>query len=146
MADRHWRLTPRQSIELECARRGRLSVVAGCCRLLDGDDFDAGLIVALGGPPAQNLLDSGIPDHLRYWVRVWAARGLLWVWDDSAESALIEATRDEHWRVRELAAKVAARHVVVAALPAIRMLLDDRVQRVRGAAHRAIDRLHGNGA
>ena len=123
---------------MECARRGRQSVVDGCCRLLDGDDFDAGLIVALGGPPAQGLLDSGLPEHQRYWLRVWAARGLLWAWEDSALNALISATRDEHWRVRELAAKIVARHGVTAALPAIGMLLDDDVPRVCAAAQRAL--------
>lgn len=138
MADRHWQLTPRQSIELECGRRGRQALVDGCCRLIDGDDFDAGLIVALGGPHAQRLLDSGLPEDQRYWLRVWAARGLLWAWEDSALSALLQAVRDEQWRVREHAAKIVARHGVTAALPAIEALLDDEVPRVRAAARRAL--------
>lgn len=138
MADRHWQLTPRQSIERECARRGKRSVVDGCCLLLDGDDFDAGLIVALGGPHAQRLLDAGLPVEQRYWLRVWAARGLLWVWDDAAVGSLVAAIQDEHWRVRELAAKVVARNGVVTALPAVEALLDDAVPRVRAAALRTV--------
>lgn len=74
---RHWHLTPRQSIEREQIRRGRVDLVRGCCRMLDGDDSDPSLIVALGGPPAQDLIDRGLPAHQRYWLRVWAARGLL---------------------------------------------------------------------
>jgi HEAT repeat protein len=140
MADRHWHQTPRQSVEMECARRGRQALVDGCCLLLDGDDFDAGLIVALGGPPAQSLLDSGLPEHQRYWLRVWAARGLLWTWEDSALTALLQATRDEHWRVRELAAKIVARHGITAALPAIEALVDDEVPRVCAAAQRALQK------
>jgi hypothetical protein len=30
MASSHWELTPRQSVEQECGRRGTAQVVAGC--------------------------------------------------------------------------------------------------------------------
>jgi hypothetical protein len=48
---------------------------------------------------------------------------------------------DEHWRVREMAAKVAARHLVDEATTALADLRDDSVPRVRAAAERALVRL-----
>jgi len=74
----HWGLTPRQSIEAECARRGRSAVVAGCAQLILGADTDAALIVALGGPGARRILAGGPRADQRYWLRVWGIRGLLW--------------------------------------------------------------------
>jgi HEAT repeat protein len=133
-------MTPRESIEAECGRRGRDAVVAGCMTLLEGGEVDPELIVALGGPPARWALtgDEGGPD---YWLRVWAARGLLWAWDPSATGALVEVLSDPAWRVREMAAKVAARHLLGDALPALERLRDDPVPRVRVAAERAATRI-----
>jgi hypothetical protein len=48
-----WGLSPKQSIELECARRGEPGVVAGCVELLSGRDVDDELVFAIGGPGAQ---------------------------------------------------------------------------------------------
>ncbi len=97
-------MTPRQSVEAECERRGKKAVVAGCIELLMGRPTDDGLVAALGGPPASDGAES-VPQP--YWLRVWAARGLLWAWDDAALPALTRALTDENWRVRETAAKVA---------------------------------------
>jgi hypothetical protein len=58
-------MTPRQSIEAECRRRGHHEVVAGCLRLLDRDDSDPELVLALGGPAAQELLDAGLERRAR---------------------------------------------------------------------------------
>ena len=69
---------------------------------------------------------------------MWAARGLLHAWDDSATEAIIHATDDEAWRVREMAGKVVARHRVGDALDAVAALRDDPVPRVRAAAQRAV--------
>jgi hypothetical protein len=132
-----WELTPKQSIELECARRGRAEVVAGCIRLLRCQDVDDELVIALGGPMAQGLLDAGLPQVHRYWLRVWGARGLLHVYGDEAEASVIAALADQHWRVREMAAKVVARHQVGAALTAVAELRGDPVARVRVTAGRA---------
>lgn len=66
------------------------------------------------------------------------ARGLLHVWADDVTSALIGAATDESWRVREMAAKVVARHVVDDALDAVVALCQDDVPRVREAARRAV--------
>jgi HEAT repeat protein len=101
---------------------------------------DGHIVYALGGPPARWAVDGGAsgPD---YWLRVWALRGLLWIWDDAATPAVVAALADEAWRVREAAAKVAARHTVEDALDALLTLRDDPVQRVRTTASRAIRRV-----
>lgn len=95
-----WGVLPRESIERECRDRGRSVVIAGCIDLLNGKDVDPTLIHALGGPAAQWAVSGGEggPD---YWLRVWAARGLLWEWDDSALPVLEAALSDPAWRVRE---------------------------------------------
>ena len=72
-----WGETPRESIEKECERRGKDAVVAGCMGMLEGDDGDADLVLALGGPPARWVV-TGEPPGPPYWLRVWATRGLLW--------------------------------------------------------------------
>lgn len=140
-------------------------MIAGCIRLARGDDADPALILALGGPAAGRFL-AGPPrpdnhsielprpdNHLArlprpdsYWLRVWGLRGLLWVWDDSAAPVAVAALADEAWRVREMAAKVAARHLVGEALPVLASIRGDPVERVRRATDRAIRVLTGAGA
>jgi len=134
-----WRLTPRQSIAAECERRGKAAVVAGCIALLAGrQDTDGALRSALAGPAAQAVRDGSAGGKEGYWPRVWAARGLLHAWDDRATTVIIQATADDAWRVREMAAKAIARHRVADALPAVARLRTDPVQRVRAAAERAV--------
>ncbi len=132
-----WELTPRQSVEIECARRGTAQVVAGCIALLHGQDVDDDLILALGGPAGHRVLDDGPAQRNQYWRRVWGARGLLYAWTDEAEDAVVAAIADEHWRVREMAAKVVAKRRIGAALDPVAALRDDPVLRVRAAAERA---------
>ncbi|MBO0702935.1 MAG: HEAT repeat domain-containing protein, partial [Candidatus Dormibacteraeota bacterium] len=76
-----------------------------------------------------------------YWPRVWAARGLFHAWDDGATAAIVEATADEAWRVREMAARTIGRHHVGDGLEAVARLLEDPVPRVRTAARTALERL-----
>lgn len=134
----NWGMTPRQSLLAECDRRGRPAVVAGCIRLLGGEEADDELILALAGPHAANVLAGSEGGKSGYWPRVWAARGLLHVWDDEATPAIVQATMDEHWRVREMAAKVIAAHRLGDGLDAVAVLRDDPVPRVRAAAERAV--------
>jgi hypothetical protein len=137
-----WRLTPRQSIAAECERRGKAAVVAGCIDLLRGrQDTDDALLIALAGPAAEAVLDGSAGGKAGYWPRVWAARGLLHAWDDRATAVIIQATADDAWRVREMSAKVIARHHVGDALSAVSQLGNDPVPRVRAAAERAVVRL-----
>ncbi len=116
-------------------------MVAGCIALLDGDTRDRRLIVALGGPPAQQMLLGNSRADLILWLRVWAARGLLWAWDESAHDALRAALDDDAWRVREMAAKVVARHLLGDLMSNVANLRNDPVARVRQAGGRAVARL-----
>lgn len=139
-------LTPKQRIAAECARRGKPAVVAGCVDLLHGrhDAVDDALVLALGGAHAEYVLDGGEGGMAGYWPRVWAARGLLHQWEDSAAPAIIAATADQAWRVREMAAKVIASHLVGEGLTAVAALRGDKVLRVRAAAERAVAVLTGS--
>jgi hypothetical protein len=132
-----WGQTPRESILLECRRRGAAEVAAGCIALLGGGEADDALVIALAVPAGRAAPGTGRTRAHRYWLRVWAARGLLYAWDDRATGVLIAAMTDESWRVREMAARVVARHRPVAALAAVAGLRDDPVPRVRAAAARA---------
>ena len=73
-----------------------------------------------------------------YWVRTWGARGLLHVWDGTADGAVVAGLHDEHWRPAEMCLKVTARHVVVGAGPAAADLAGHPVPRVRAQALRAL--------
>ena len=141
-----WRLTPRQSVAAECERRGKAAVVAGCIGLLQGrQDTDDALLIALAGPAAQAVLDGSAGGKEGYWPRVWAARGLLYAWDERATAVIIRAAADDAWRVREMAARVIARHRVADAFPAASQLRTDPVHRVRAAAERAVVLLTASG-
>ena len=139
-------MTPRENVTAECRRRGADAVISGCIDLLDGSGADEALIAALGGKAARYVLSGGEGGPDGRWPRVWAARGLLYAWADSAVPAIIRATTDEAWRVREMAAKVIARHQVADALAAVLALRDDPVPRVRAAAVRAVVTLTAAGA
>lgn len=130
---------PRASVTELAQQRGRDTVVAACLDLLAGRDVDDAVVIALAGPAARWGLEGG-PDH---WLRVWALRGLLCLWDDAATAAVVQALHDDAWRVREMAAKVAARNRVDAALEPLVALQGDPVARVRAAAGRALQRLAG---
>src|SRR5258708_33654467 len=136
----HWELTPRQSVEQECGRRGTARVVAGCLALLAGGDADDSLVHALGGPAADSVLGSHPRRDQRYFLRVGAARALLYAWDDSVpgvRDAVLAGLADESWRVREMAAKVVARRELGVGLAAVAELWHDPVARDRAAAARA---------
>lgn len=143
-------LTPRASVAIECARRGRWAVVEGCIDLLEGRGVDDALIEALGVGAARYVLDGNEGARDGYWPRVWAARGLLHAWDDAATPAVVRALADPAWRVREMAAKVVARHCVADAVEAVAALGSDPggdpVPRVRAASRRALAVLTAAGA
>lgn len=109
------------------------------------DPVDPQLVLALGGPGADKLLD-GQPHADSYFLRVWGLRGLLWAWDDTALPELRLALGDEAWRVREMAFKVIARHLLGDFVPDAAAARDDPAPRVRHAAHRALMSLTASGA
>jgi hypothetical protein len=73
------------------------------------------------------------------------SQGLLHARDDAVAEAIIHATRDDAWRVPEMAGKVIAAHRVGDALDAIAALPADPVPRVRAAAQRAVMMLTASG-
>jgi len=114
-----WDMTPRQSVERECSRRGEAEVVAACVVLLAGGDADRPFVFAIGGPAAESILGPHPRRDQRYFLRVWAARALLYAWNASAQDAVLTALADESWRVREMAAKVVARRKIGDALSVV---------------------------
>jgi len=136
---------PRHRIALACADRGPDAVIDGCLALLGGGEADEELVGVLGGVAGPRYLDA--PPDQRYWLRVWGARGLLWApWQPRAAAAISVALGDEAWRVREMAAKVVARHQVGESFEAVTAILHDPVLRVRIAAARALRMLTAAGA
>jgi hypothetical protein len=116
--------TPKWRIAAEYARRGTNAPITACVALLEARPADVSddLITVLGGESARYVLDGGEGGRAGYWPRVWAARGLLHAWAPAATAAIIRATEDEAWRVREMAANVIARHQVGDALDAVAAL------------------------
>ena len=108
---------------------GHEVVVGWCARLVLGqerpDDPDLAWL-------------GGTEDWTPYWRRAWGARGLLYVWDDSALEAVAAALGDEHWRVREMALKVVRAHALTALTGEVADLRADDNARVRAAAERAL--------
>lgn len=96
---------------------------------------DAAFTALGSGDYLQRILDGESPD---YWIRVWAARGLPYVWDDMAATAVVAGLLDEHWRVREICAKVCRRRGLGEAGDDLGNLVADEVPRVRLAAVRAL--------
>ena len=137
-------ITPRERIEAECTRRGRAAVVADCIALARGET-DLSLLTSVVGPGGDKYFDGQEHQDL-YWLRVWGLRGLLWAWDPSGTEVVCTSLTHEAWRVREMAAKVFARHLVGEAADAVAALRDDPVPRVRQAADRALIRLTVHGA
>jgi hypothetical protein len=113
-------------------------VVADWCAglVLGADPLDADQppLEWLGGGHAT-AYTSGVN---AYWPRVWGARGLLHVYRPQAEPAVVAGLSDEHWRVREMCAKVARAHEVGAAAAELHRRCADEVPRVRVAAVRAL--------
>ena len=138
-------MSPRLRLSAACERHGTDVVVRACVDLLGGGEADPALVVALGGEHAESVLAQGVPEVHRYWLRTWGARGLLYAWDDAmlplVVPALVAATDDEAWRVREMVCKVVAHRQVDDAFDVVAALREDPVERVRAAAGRAVVRL-----
>jgi hypothetical protein len=132
--------TPQQYVEQQCALRGKGAVATTCIRLIRGDDVAPNEVIGLVGAPAEKFFD-GRPHEDVYWLRVWGARGLLWSWDPRATESIRAGLHDEHWRVREMSAKVVARHLLDDLFDDVSRCRDDEVPRVRAAASRAVARI-----
>ena len=109
--------------------------------MLAGGEEESDFIASIGGAPALRLLGRGTPEDQRYWLRVWAARGMLWAGPPNDPRVVGTALIDPAWRVREMACKVIARHCVDELLDEVAALELDPVTRVRTAASRATRRI-----
>jgi hypothetical protein len=121
---------------------GGESVALWCAELLSGqvshDAHDRPSITWLGGAHAETLLTYEELGAHEYWLRVWAARGLLYAWTPRAVPAVVTALEVSVWRVREMALKVVRMREIGEACEAAASLADDEVTRVRVAAMRAL--------
>jgi hypothetical protein len=120
---------------------GEAETVSLCVELLEGADrtdhvAELPYLTGLVFEPGSITLDR---DRWRdYWVRTWGARGLLYVWDDSAAPAVVAGLADEHWRPAEMCLKVATRRELGEAGPGAIPLLDHALPRVRAQALRTL--------
>ncbi|GAB3429344.1 HEAT repeat domain-containing protein [Flindersiella endophytica] len=133
------RPTPAQVIRAAVASWGEAELVAECATLvLDRSWRDKpDLLVAItngGGEMALN----GTWGNAGYWTRTWALRVMLYAWAPAGEPAVLAGLSDEHWRVREMAGKVAALRELGAAAEAVAALTSDPTPRVRAVAARAL--------
>ncbi len=140
-------LRPEERVRLLTDQIGPAAFARWCADLLTGrvghDDPDEPSLLWLGGQHAVELLaldDLPASPHA-YWPPVWAARGLLHVWDPLATSAIVDALGHHHWRVREMAAKVVRQWELGDAADSLTSLVSDDVPRVRLAAVRALARV-----
>ena len=120
---------------------GEPAVVSLCVDLLHGADREdhlaelpylTGLSFAEGSPRRD---PRSWADH---WVRTWGARGLLYVWDESASPAVVAGLSDDHWRPAEMCLKVATRREVGGAGDGAVTLAGHELPRVRAQAVRAL--------
>ena len=118
---------------------GEPAVVSLCVGLLEGADAHEHLpelayLTGLDFGPGGHDLD----EWSDYWPRSWGARGLLYVWDDSASAAVVAGLGDEHWRPAEMCLKVATRHEVGGVGDGAAALSTHELPRVRAQALRAL--------
>ncbi|MDE3082870.1 MAG: hypothetical protein KGJ39_05570 [Acidobacteriota bacterium] len=136
-----WADSPRASITRYRTVVGEDSLVQALISLLEGEALTAELGAVLAGPASRTVLEGREGGPTGYWARVWALRGLLYVFNGRATRHVVAATTDPAWRVREMALKVIAAHRLDDGLEAAARCQDDDVARVRTAASRALVRL-----
>lgn len=132
------RPSPRDLLALLEAHVGEAVAATLCAEVLAAEtpDEHPETVRFLGGPSGEAVL-AGSPSWKPYWTRVWGARGLLYVWDDSAAPAVLDGLQDEQWRVAEMCLKVATRRELPAGDDAARLASHD-LPRVRAAALRTL--------
>ncbi|MFM9878582.1 MAG: HEAT repeat domain-containing protein [Rhodoglobus sp.] len=136
---------PENTVEMPIERRiagavaelGEATVVLRALSLIAGNNEGDEFLLVVGGEHARGILE-GAP--VLYWPELWGTRALLFVWNDTAIDAVKAALHNQAWRVREMAARVAAaRNLDVA--PVLLGMLGDETPRVRAAAARALGAL-----
>jgi hypothetical protein len=120
-------------------QRGLMDRCAHLYRELDWGD-EPELMSYLAGDNGLRWVELGFGVQ-SYFVRTWALRAMLYAWDESASTTVIDALEDEHWRPREMALKVVAKRLIDSDVDAVARLRDDPVPRVQAAARRAMELL-----
>lgn len=124
-------LPPQQRIAVAVKKYGEEDVVDGAVSLMNGNNEGEIFLLYVGGEHAQGILD-GAP--VLYWPELWGTRALLYVWNDSAISAVLGALSNPAWRVREMAARVVAARGIPAADELLDLLRDETPRvRIAGA-------------
>jgi hypothetical protein len=130
---------PSLLVGLAVERWGEHGFITRCVALYRtlswGDEPE--LMSYLGGRRGPRFVELGLGKEA-YWLRVWPLRAMLYAWHSSGASIVVAGLADEHWRVREMAGKVAALRELGATADACAALLGDPVPRVRTVAARAI--------
>lgn len=129
--------SPAQRIGAAAEAVGESELARRCGEVLATGDCDDDLLEVLGGHKPGFVYGEHKVDQ-SYWIPTWALRGLLYVWDDSVAPQVVRALDHEHWRVREMAAKVAAKREIGAAAESLAALATDEVARVQAAAARGL--------
>jgi hypothetical protein len=132
-------------VEAACARYGEETVVGWCIALLTGeisgeDAYGPHLpkLQAITGTANPGGWKQPVDPVNLYWVRVWAARVLLYAWRDDAVEALRAVADDPAWRVREHVARITAQRELGELVDQVIAMLDHELPRVRAAAVRAV--------
>ena len=130
---------PAVLVALAVERWGAYELIGRCTTLLRTMSWDdePDLLLYLGGRRGPAFLDRGLGRE-GYWLRTWSLRAMLYAWHETAAPAVVDALADEHWRPREMAAKVVALRQIGAGADAAAVLVDDPTPRVRAAAARGI--------
>ena len=100
-----WANSPRTSVSRYGALVGESALVERLAALLEGEELTAELGYVLAGPASRSVLAGGEGGPAGYWSRVWALRGLLYVFNATASSHVAAACADSAWRVREMASR-----------------------------------------
>jgi hypothetical protein len=132
--------SPRALVTELGERVGAETAAGWCADLLAGADAnDYVHVLGYLGPNCRTAaFDTRWHD---YWHRTWGARGLLYVWADSATAPVVAGLGDEHWRPAEMCLKVAARREIGAAGPGAVPLVTHELPRVRAAAIRCLGKI-----
>jgi HEAT repeats len=132
--------SPRSLVTELGERVGEQTAAGWCADLLAG--ADPAEYVAILGYLGSNCLTAAFDSRWHaYWPRTWGARGLLYVWADSAAATVVAGLGDAHWRPAEMCLKVAARREIGEAGPGAVRLAAHELPRVRAAALRCLGRV-----
>lgn len=118
-------------------RVGTETAAGWCVDLLSGAD-PHDYLAMLGYLGSNSRRAAFDPSWHDYWVRTWGARGLLYVWADSAAPVVVQGLGDEHWRPAEMCLKVSTLRQVGESGPGAVALVDHELPRVRQQAVRCL--------